>query len=120
MQSASTPARAQRFAEFPVALAAFFAGIVLFALAYLVFDVRGLMDSWNCGASDCDTVGMGAVMVAVAFGAAGLLAGGFFTAWRAETLSEVALHYAVWLVLLSAAAIIVAVIWQLPAGHPAA
>jgi hypothetical protein len=60
------------------------------------------------------------VTVAVVFGIVGLIAGGFFAAWRAETLSEVALRYAVWLVLSSAAALIVAISWQLPPGHPAA
>jgi hypothetical protein len=120
MHSASSQARPRRSAGFPVALAAFFGAIGSFAVSYVVRDVRGLMDTWQCGASDCDTVGMGAVMVAVAFGIAGLLAGGFFTAWRAETLSEVALRYAVWLVLSCLAAIIVAIIWQLPPGHPAA
>jgi hypothetical protein len=116
----SVSSHGKRFVGFPVALAAFVAAIGSFAVSYVIFDARGLTDNWQCGASDCDTVAMGAVMVALAFGAAGLLAGGFFTAWRAETLSEVAIRCAVWLVLSAVAAFLVATIWQLPPGHPAA
>jgi hypothetical protein len=60
MQSASSQSRPRRSAGFPVPLAAFFAAVGSFAVSYLVFDERGLMNSWHCGASDCDTVGMGA------------------------------------------------------------
>ena len=101
-------------------LAAFFAAIASSVIAYVVFDVRGLFDPWQCGTSDCDTTGLGAVTVAIAFAIAGAVLGGFFTAWRAETLGEVALRYVVWLILTMAAAIVVAISWQLPPGHPAA
>ncbi len=92
MQSSTGRAPPRRSADVPVALAAFFAAIGSFAVAYIVLDVRGLMDTWQCGNSDCDTVGLGAVMAAIAFGVAGALVGGFFTAWRAETLGEVGLR----------------------------
>jgi hypothetical protein len=58
-------------------------------------------------------------MVAILCSFVSAFVAAFFTASRAETLGEVALRQCVWLVLHTAAAIIVAITSQLPPGHPA-
>jgi len=89
-----------------------------FVLARVFFDARGLFDRWDCGASDCDTVGLGASYLALGFGLVGLTVGGWASAWRAATVGAVALRLVLWLMLTSFAAWLIGEVWQLPVRRP--
>ena len=96
------------------------AGLGSLLLVHVVFSARGLHERWDCGASDCDTVGLGAAWLTLLFGLLGLLGGTPFAVWKAAGWVEILVRLGIWLALVVAAAFVIGAVWDLPAGHPAA